>query len=139
MTARAEGNRLALLARASPVAMRRERLLGTLRRRPSVRRDLRQTDPLIVLDCREPIAIQKLGELEIPASASTLHPLDATHIITVGQSATRGIQRQLFDVTDPKNLPLPKLPTSAQFVDRSQLPAQAFTFSKASLRSRSLG
>jgi hypothetical protein len=37
-----------------------------------------------------------------------MHPLDESHVITVGQSASRGIQLQLFDVTNPMQIPPPK-------------------------------
>jgi hypothetical protein len=67
----------------------------------------RQIDPLIVLDVSTD-APKVLGELEIPGFSQYMHPLDATHLITVGQSAKGGIQLQLFDVTDPANLPLPR-------------------------------
>jgi Beta propeller domain len=67
----------------------------------------RQIDPLIVLDVATSTP-KVLGEIEIPGFAQYMHPLDSTHLITVGQGADRGIQLQLFDVTDPKNLPEPR-------------------------------
>ena len=69
----------------------------------------RQTDPLIVVDVKNAAAPTVLGEIEIPGFSEYMHPLDANHLITVGQSATRGIQLQLFDVTNPQSIPLPKL------------------------------
>ena len=69
----------------------------------------RQTDPLIVVDLKNAASPTVLGEIEIPGFSEYMHPLDQNHIITVGQSATRGIQLQLFDVTNPQAIPLPKL------------------------------
>jgi hypothetical protein len=66
----------------------------------------RQKDPLIVLDLSG--APKVLGEIEIPGFSQYVHPLDPTHLITVGQAATGGIQLQLFDVSDPANLPKPR-------------------------------
>ncbi|HEX6239245.1 MAG TPA: beta-propeller domain-containing protein, partial [Polyangiales bacterium] len=67
----------------------------------------RQTDPLYALDVSgdQP---ELLGELKIPGFSQYMHPLDDDHLITFGQSGTGGSQLQLFDVSDPKNLPLPK-------------------------------
>ncbi|HEX5657710.1 MAG TPA: beta-propeller domain-containing protein [Polyangiales bacterium] len=67
----------------------------------------REIDPLIVLDVAGDTP-KVLGELEIPGFSQYVHPLDATHLITVGQSGKGGIQLQLFDVSDPANLPLPR-------------------------------
>jgi hypothetical protein len=69
----------------------------------------RQTDPFIVVDVSNPAAPTVLGEAKIPGFSEYMHPLDENHIITVGQSATRGIQLQLFDVTQPTNIPAPKI------------------------------
>ena len=68
----------------------------------------RQTDPLIVVDVSNPSSLPVLGEIEIPGFSQYIHPLDDLHLVTLGQSASRGIQLQLFDVTDPKNIPPPK-------------------------------
>ncbi|HEY6879573.1 MAG TPA: beta-propeller domain-containing protein, partial [Polyangiales bacterium] len=67
----------------------------------------RQTDPLIVLDVASATP-KVLGEIEIPGFSQYVHPLDATHLITVGQSGKGGTQLQLFDVTNPAKLPAPK-------------------------------
>jgi hypothetical protein len=67
----------------------------------------RQIDPLVVLDVATDTP-KVLGEIEIPGFSQYMHPLDATHLITVGQGGSGGIQLQLFDVTDPGNLPLPR-------------------------------
>ncbi|MEY4513047.1 MAG: hypothetical protein RLZZ450_5169 [Pseudomonadota bacterium] len=68
----------------------------------------RQTDPLYVLDVANAAAPTVLGEISIPGFGEYMHPLDDKHLITFGQSGQGGVQLQLFDVTDPKKLPLPK-------------------------------
>jgi hypothetical protein len=68
-----------------------------------------QKDPLVVVDVANPRAPTVLGQISIPGFSQYMHPLDDNHLITVGQGATWGIQLQLFDVTDPKNIPAPKL------------------------------
>jgi hypothetical protein len=68
----------------------------------------RQIDPLYVLDVSNALAPTLLGEISIPGFSEYMHPLDANHLITFGQSGTGGVQLQLFDVTNPKQLPAPK-------------------------------
>lgn len=68
-----------------------------------------QKDPLVVVDVANPRAPTVLGQISIPGFSQYMHPLDDNHLITVGQGATWGIQLQLFDVTDPKNIPAPKV------------------------------
>jgi Beta propeller domain len=68
----------------------------------------RQKDPLIVVDVANAAAPTVLGELEIPGFSQYVHPIDANHLVTVGQSGTGGIRLQLFDVTNPKQLPPPR-------------------------------
>lgn len=68
----------------------------------------RQKDPLIVVDVANASAPTVLGELEIPGFSQYVHPIDANHLVTVGQSATGGIRLQLFDVTNPMQLPPPR-------------------------------
>lgn len=65
-----------------------------------------QTDPLFVLDLANPAAPTLTGELEIPGFSSYIHPLDATHLLTIGRDgdesgSTFGISFQIFDVSDP--------------------------------------
>ncbi len=70
----------------------------------------RQTDPLVVLDLKNPAAPTVLGEIEIPGFSQYMHPLDENHLITFGVSGSWGVQLQLFDVTDPaKSIPPPKV------------------------------
>jgi hypothetical protein len=68
-----------------------------------------QTDPLIVVDLVNPATPTVLGEIEIPGFSYYMHPIDENHLITAGVSGTRSAQLQLFDVTDPKNIPKPKV------------------------------
>ncbi len=68
----------------------------------------RQVDPLFVLDLTNPKAPSKIAELKIPGFSEYMHPLDATHIMTIGRDATatgqqRGLQLQIFDMTDGHN------------------------------------
>jgi hypothetical protein len=68
----------------------------------------RQTDPLYVLDLRDPRAPKIAGELKIPGYSAYLHPMTPGYIIGVGQDATDGGRRlgtmlQVFDVRDPYN------------------------------------
>ena len=66
----------------------------------------RQTDPLYVLDLRDPTAPKRAGELKIPGYSAYLHPLGDGTLLGVGQDATAdgrttGAQLSLFDVHDP--------------------------------------
>jgi len=74
----------------------------------------RQTDPLYVLDLRNPAAPRVLGELKIPGYSGYLHPIGKNLLLGVGQSGldspspTRpsrggqiGVQFSLFDISDP--------------------------------------
>lgn len=69
----------------------------------------KKTDPLFVLDLKNPTAPAVLGELKIPGFSTYLHRLDATHLLSIGYDADDhgsfayfgGLLLQLFDVTDP--------------------------------------
>lgn len=68
----------------------------------------RRTDPLFVLDLATPQTPKVLAALKIPGFSEYMHPLDATHLLTIGRDAddtgrTRGLQLQIFDVTDGAN------------------------------------
>ncbi|MFT3921613.1 MAG: beta-propeller domain-containing protein [Myxococcales bacterium] len=70
----------------------------------------RQTDPLVVLDLKNPAQLSVLGQIEIPGFSQYMHPLDDNHLITFGTSGTFGFQLQLFDVTNPaQGIPAPKV------------------------------
>lgn len=67
----------------------------------------RQTDPLFVIDLSNPTQLKILGELEIPGFSDYMHPLDDTHLVTIGRNrAEDGISEdalalQIFDVSNP--------------------------------------
>jgi uncharacterized secreted protein with C-terminal beta-propeller domain len=66
----------------------------------------RQTDPLYVLDLRDPTAPVVAGELKIPGYSSYLQLVDEGRLLGVGQDATdtgrtTGFAESLFDVADP--------------------------------------
>jgi hypothetical protein len=66
----------------------------------------RQTDPLYVVDLRDPENPTVTGELKIPGYSAYLHPIGDGRLIGVGQEATDegftiGAKVSLFDVSDP--------------------------------------
>ena len=108
ITARAEGNQLRELGRTGDLGLPNERVQSArfVGNRAYVVTFL-QTDPLVVVDVSNPAAPAVLGQIKIPGFSQYMHPLDENHLITVGQSAARGIQLQLFDVTTPGRIPPP--------------------------------
>lgn len=74
-----------------------------------------ETDPLFVIDLKEPENPKVLGELKIPGYSKYLHPYDENHLIGFGENTevvnygygdrvvTDGMKMALFDVTDPTN------------------------------------
>lgn len=68
----------------------------------------RQVDPLFVVDLAAPAKPTLLAALKIDGFSEYMHPLDATHLLTIGRDAgpdgrTRGLQLQIFDVTNGAN------------------------------------
>jgi hypothetical protein len=68
----------------------------------------RRVDPLFVIDLSNPSSPTKVAELTIPGFSEYMHPLDATHLMTIGRAAdasghVQGLQLQIFDVTDATN------------------------------------
>ena len=73
------------------------------------------TDPLFVIDLAQPTQPKILGELKIPGFSEYMHPLDDTHLLTIGRETDDtghqhtdggywyGLSIQVFDVTDPLN------------------------------------
>jgi len=71
------------------------------------------TDPLFVIDLAEPTQPKILGELKIPGFSEYMHPLDDTHLLTIGRETDDtghqhtdggywyGLSIQVFDVTNP--------------------------------------
>ncbi len=65
----------------------------------------RRVDPLFVLDLTDPTAPTKIAELTIPGFSEYMHPLDATHIMTIGREGSDagrvlGLKLQIFDVSN---------------------------------------
>jgi uncharacterized secreted protein with C-terminal beta-propeller domain len=67
----------------------------------------RQVDPLFTFDLSDPAAPTKIGELEMPGFLSYLHPVDATHLLGLGQQVvgvgadrTTQVKVTLLDVGD---------------------------------------
>lgn len=65
----------------------------------------RQTDPLYTLDLSDPAQPRVAGQLQLSGYSAYLYPVDATHLIGIGQDAnamgqTTGTQVSLFDVSD---------------------------------------
>ena len=66
----------------------------------------RRTDPLFVVDLRDPTKPTLAGSLELPGYSSYLHPVGDGLLLGIGQSADeqgmiKGLQVSLFDVRDP--------------------------------------
>jgi hypothetical protein len=70
------------------------------------------TDPLFVVDVADPKHPSILGQVQIPGFSTYIHPLDETHLLTIGRetddtghqhngSYWYGIAIQVFDVTNP--------------------------------------
>ena len=67
----------------------------------------RQFDPLFAIDLSDPTAPKLAGSLEIPGFSRYLQPIDATHVIGIGQQVVNNepsnVQVSLFDVSDLAN------------------------------------
>jgi Beta propeller domain len=70
------------------------------------------TDPLFVVDVANAAAPRILGQVQIPGFSTYIHPLDDTHLLTIGRETDMtghqhdgsywyGIALQVFDVTNP--------------------------------------
>ena len=67
-----------------------------------------QTDPLFVIDLKDPENPEVLGELKIPGFSNYLHPVTENYLLGIGvngddNGAGNGIKISLFDVSDKKN------------------------------------
>lgn len=65
----------------------------------------RQVDPLFVFDLSNPQQPVLKASLKIPGFSEYMHPLDDTHLLTIGREAdaggrVQGLALQIFDVTD---------------------------------------
>ena len=68
----------------------------------------RQTDPLFVLDLRDPANPHVVGELTIPGFSSYMQLLEDGYMLGIGRDAdllgrVAGVQLSLFDIRDPTN------------------------------------
>ena len=67
-----------------------------------------QTDPLFVIDLKDPQNPEVLGELKIPGFSNYLHPVTENYLLGIGvngddSGAGDGMKVSLFDVSDKKN------------------------------------
>lgn len=67
-----------------------------------------QTDPLFVIDLKNPENPEVLGELKIPGFSNYLHPVTENYLLGIGvngdeKGAGNGMKISLFDVSDKKN------------------------------------
>lgn len=66
----------------------------------------RQVDPLFVVDLKDASHPTVLGELTIPGFSTYMHPMDDTHLLTIGREVDPGSNRQgglmlqIFDVSN---------------------------------------
>ncbi len=65
----------------------------------------RQVDPLFTFDLSDADQPRLVGSVEIPGFSTYMHPLDKTHLLTIGRGgdstgATNQLQLQIFDVSD---------------------------------------
>lgn len=72
----------------------------------------KQTDPLFVIDLKDPANPKVLGKLKVPGFSNYLHPYNDTTLIGIGKETeesewggviTGGIKLSLFDVSDVAN------------------------------------
>ncbi len=71
----------------------------------------RQTDPLFTFDLSDPANPRAVGEIQVPGFSSYIHPLDATHLLTIGTYLPptpsdwreRALQLAIYDVSDFKH------------------------------------
>ncbi len=70
-----------------------------------------QIDPLFTVDLSNPLEPAVVGQLTVPGYSTYLHPIDDTHLLSVGEWVPetpgdwtgRHLQLSLFDVSDLKN------------------------------------
>jgi uncharacterized secreted protein with C-terminal beta-propeller domain len=60
----------------------------------------RQTDPLFVIDLRNPTSPSVLGSLKMPGFSNYLQAIDNTHLLGIG-SENNSVKISLYDVTNP--------------------------------------
>jgi inhibitor of cysteine peptidase len=73
----------------------------------------KETDPLLVIDLKNPENPKLLGELKIPGYSTYLHPIENNRLIGIGKDDDRKLKVSLFDVSNyhsPKEVDKYKLP-----------------------------
>lgn len=61
----------------------------------------RQTDPLWIIDLKEPTRPELRGVLEVPGFSTYLHPVGADHLLAVGRGANESdVKLSIFDVSN---------------------------------------
>ena len=105
------GNTLALIGEI-PQLMAGERLMATrFTGDTGYAVTFRYVDPLVTLDLRDPAHPKKVAELTLPGFSTYLQPIDANHLLAIGQDlpldpggrpdwSRRSVQLSLFDVGD---------------------------------------
>ncbi|MDY7230045.1 beta-propeller domain-containing protein [Hyalangium rubrum] len=71
----------------------------------------RQVDPLFTFDLSNPENPRKVGELKVPGFSTYIHPLDDSHLITIGMHvpenpsdpSPRAVKLSMFDVSNLAN------------------------------------
>jgi inhibitor of cysteine peptidase len=104
----------------------------------------KNTDPLFVLDLKNPAEPKVLGELKIPGFSNYLHPYDENHLIGIGINTAQsgkpgkvivkqtGMKLAIFDVSDvnnPKQNFMTTIGNSGTYSEALNDP-KAFLFSK---------
>lgn len=107
-TLQKSGKGLEILARTEPLGEEGETIFATrfVGDRGYVV-TFRQTDPLIVVDLKNPKELAVLGELHIPGFSDYIHPLPNHQLLTIGQDTDSGVQNgvalKIFDVSNPSD------------------------------------
>uniref|UniRef100_A9A684 Proteinase inhibitor I42 chagasin domain-containing protein n=1 Tax=Methanococcus maripaludis (strain C6 / ATCC BAA-1332) TaxID=444158 RepID=A9A684_METM6 len=63
----------------------------------------KETDPLLVIDLKDPKNPEVLGELKIPGYSTYLHPIGNNKLIGIGKDDSNMVKISLFDITDFEN------------------------------------
>lgn len=65
------------------------------------------TDPLHIIDLRDPFNPKLRGELQVPGFSTYIHPIEDNYLLTIGYENWHALQLSIFDVNDldaPKRL-----------------------------------
>ena len=97
----------------------------------------RNVDPLFAFDLSVPSAPQLKGELKIPGFSTYMHPIDETHLLTIGRDAdpvsgqVGPMQLSLFDVSDlsqPRLMFTPQVVTGVNGFSEAMFNHKAFSY-----------